>query len=282
MKKNFEKRFPGESRHKFELLRIRTGLSLLELLVVVAIVGILIALVFPAFRKVTDSAKSAACVSNLRELGKAFMIYQAENQHFIPGDDTAYGNPENITWLSALAKYCDIRELSLCPAAPAPGDSSFDNADGNKWGGCNHAWALGAGSWLRPQNGPDHASYTMNMWARKDFMSHSIVENEHVSLGSSRVEGASKIPLIMDGRWEGIWPLHEDPLPPANSLKGKSKEIAIDGANWRRVDNVAMLRHGNGINICFFDGSVRRIEANDLWTLTWNKDYQDRGRQELH
>ncbi len=262
--------------------RTGRGFTLMELLITVAVIGVLAVLIIPAAGRAMDSAKSAACVGNLRSLGAAIATYQSENQYIIPGDDAGFSNPQNITWLSALSSYCDIKSVSTCPSARNPGDDSLDNGGGNKWGSFDHAWKLGAGSWMMPQGGPDHASYTLNMWARRDFMSNSIVESERASLGSTRVDNASRIPLIMDGRWEGIWPVDSDPLPAPGALKGKNKELDINGSTWRMVDNVAMLRHGPGINICFLDGSVRNVDVNDLWTLKWNKNYEDRGTVKLH
>jgi len=260
--------------------RTRSGaFTLIELLVVVAVIALLISLLMPVVSRAVDVSRSTRCVSNLRQLGAALMVYQADNQHLIPGDDAAFAIPENITWIAALKKYCDIDSLRSCPSAPRPGDASFNNSGGNKWGGVNHAWSLGPGSWMLPPNDPGYSSYGLNLWVRKGF-NEAAADIYRASLGSTRVDDASKIPLIMDARWESIWPVSEDPIPAAGSLRGR-KEIPISDGNWRLADNLAMLRHGTGVNICFLDGSVRHVDVNDLWTLKWNKFYEDRGRQNL-
>ena len=38
-------------------------------------------------------------------------------------------------------------------------------------------------------------------------------------------------------------------------------------------DRIAMLRHGKGIQLVFFDGSSRPVKARRLWSLYWNKEF---------
>ena len=49
----------------------RTGFTLVELIVAIAVVGILAALLFPALERSRDAARTAACASNLRQLEAA-------------------------------------------------------------------------------------------------------------------------------------------------------------------------------------------------------------------
>ena len=61
----------------------KQAFSLIELLVVIAIVAILAALLLPAVHQTKESAKSAACKSNLRQQGIALQIY-ADDHGFYP------------------------------------------------------------------------------------------------------------------------------------------------------------------------------------------------------
>ncbi len=270
-------RWPRAIRERPFVLSAPPGaFTLVETLIVVAAIGLLAALLVPSAHRSLDKSKSAACVVKLRTLGTAMLSYEADNHHFIPGDDAAFGNPDNLTWLSALRDYCDLDAVRSCPAAPHPGGNDLKNADGNKWGSHRHAWALNEGSWLKTPGDAGYSSYGLNMWTRRSFMDNATMERERASLGSSRVDDISKIPMMMDARWEGLWPVDTDPVPPAGSMKDR-KEIPMNGANWRMVDNLAMRRHGNGVNICFMDGSVRFVPINELWTLKWNRNYEPPG-----
>jgi general secretion pathway protein G len=69
------------------------GFTLIELLTVIAIIGILAAIIIPTVGKVRDSAKKAQCVSNLKQIGMCIGLYLNENKNMMPysADDTSTG-----------------------------------------------------------------------------------------------------------------------------------------------------------------------------------------------
>lgn len=60
------------------------GMTLAELLTVLAVIGILAAILIPVTSRARDSAKVAACQSNLRELGTAVYLFAADHDDHTP------------------------------------------------------------------------------------------------------------------------------------------------------------------------------------------------------
>lgn len=63
---------------------LRTGLTLVELLVTVAIIGLLIALLFPAVQAARETARRALCNNNLRQIGTALLSYANMKTEMLP------------------------------------------------------------------------------------------------------------------------------------------------------------------------------------------------------
>ncbi|MSU46393.1 MAG: type II secretion system protein [Lacunisphaera sp.] len=91
---------------------VSPGFTLIELLTVIAIIGILAALIFPTVGKVRETAQRAVDASNLREIVKAATIYAADNNDRLP-DPAAIlaqvpppvtGGPGPFLWAGVLAQ----------------------------------------------------------------------------------------------------------------------------------------------------------------------------------
>jgi prepilin-type N-terminal cleavage/methylation domain-containing protein/prepilin-type processing-associated H-X9-DG protein len=85
---------------------IRAGFTLIELLTVIAIIGILAAILIPVVGSVRESARTAQATSNVRQIGSAKYIYVTENNGFMPSDmfGSSTGNPN---WMLALWRIVD-------------------------------------------------------------------------------------------------------------------------------------------------------------------------------
>ncbi|MBV9468461.1 MAG: prepilin-type N-terminal cleavage/methylation domain-containing protein, partial [Abitibacteriaceae bacterium] len=66
----------------------RSGFTLVELLVVIAIIAILAAILFPVFATAREKARSTACLSNMKQMGTATMMYVQDNDSTYPAWDT--------------------------------------------------------------------------------------------------------------------------------------------------------------------------------------------------
>jgi len=64
------------------------GFTLIEMLVVAAIISILAGILFPVFSTAREKGRQAVCASNERQIGLAFEQYVQDNDELMPGDIT--------------------------------------------------------------------------------------------------------------------------------------------------------------------------------------------------
>jgi prepilin-type N-terminal cleavage/methylation domain-containing protein len=97
------------------LPRLNSAFTLIELLTVIAIIGILAAIIIPTVGKVRQSAKSAQCLSNLRQIGMAFNLYPVDNKGRFPRaglNPRPIGSGSEVPWYVAITPYIQTAALS--------------------------------------------------------------------------------------------------------------------------------------------------------------------------
>jgi general secretion pathway protein G len=72
-------------------MKNQRGFTLIELMIVVAIISILAAILIPNFTHARAQAQTAACEANLREIATAFELYYADNQQYPAGANATIG-----------------------------------------------------------------------------------------------------------------------------------------------------------------------------------------------
>jgi len=117
-------------------MRTRSGFTLVELLVVMAIAAVLMSMLLPGLDLARRKGRSAVCMGNLRQIGVAMENYQQDNQGFIPkllsraepgrpwAEDslvagvlaaTAHAQPAPAANPYSFAPYCRDSGILVCP-----------------------------------------------------------------------------------------------------------------------------------------------------------------------
>jgi prepilin-type N-terminal cleavage/methylation domain-containing protein/prepilin-type processing-associated H-X9-DG protein len=88
------------------------GFTLVELLVVITIIGMLMALLLPAVNSARESGRRLQCQNNLKQIGEAAHLFQADFNCF-PGywSPASASNSTPVTWPVSLARYLDQMNL---------------------------------------------------------------------------------------------------------------------------------------------------------------------------
>jgi len=246
-------------------MRTRRAFTLVELLVVIGIIALLIAVLLPSLIKSRKQAQSVACMSNMRQIGLALVMFQQEHQGYLPkawynsrpftkpvasdvdvnlesgsgGNDWGYRYPM-LGFDYVLVKYIKgNREVFRCPSdidGPIRGDV-FDAI---------------ANQPDDPKSDNIPASYRLNM-SNYPNKAWDTIRTSQLSKRSSQ---AIEIVEGTKGQTQGFAPWHHV----ATWETGSNGRVS---PNFK--GNVAWDRHPNGSNYVFADGHVEHLKFEDTW-----------------
>ena len=129
----------------------RRGFTLVELLVVIGIIALLISILLPSLNRARENAKQVQCLSNLRQLGMAFVMYANNNRGFYP-KSAAIGAPtadDFIYWQAGR----DFNESVIAPHLAKPLSKTYFICPSDD---VNNRRYTGSGGY--------RYSYSMNKW----------------------------------------------------------------------------------------------------------------------
>src|SRR3569833_3534234 len=97
--------------------RLHRGFSLIELLVVSAIIAILAAILFPVFAKAREAARRSTCLSNTKQLGTAILMYAGDyDEILVPPSVGTRQQADSFGWGDLIQPYAKNTGLLECPS----------------------------------------------------------------------------------------------------------------------------------------------------------------------
>ncbi len=97
--------------------------TLIELIVVLAIIAILMSMAYPMYTGISERAKATKDLSNLRQIGIATQIYMNDSDGVLPGSITP-----PTTWMSQLLKYTSVWGIFQSPFDKRPRSEAGNDA----------------------------------------------------------------------------------------------------------------------------------------------------------
>ena len=105
----------------------RAGFTLIELRVVIAIIAILAAILFPVFAKAREKARQTSCLSNMKQMGLAMLMYMDDYDERFCKVTCSAGT--NYKWFEPIDPYIRNKQILFCPSLRGQSTSGTPKTD---------------------------------------------------------------------------------------------------------------------------------------------------------
>ena len=242
--------------------RTHKGFTLIELLVVIAIIAILASILFPVFARARENARRASCMSNVKQLSLAVLMYLQDYDDTYPtvlvrtpnltSDQYPGGkwtNGNTLYWPQTLYPYHKSLQVFFCPSGIMVGQYP---SSGN----------YGANSLIFNDDQTNPASTTVVRMA-------------------SVVAPASTYMLMDSGTYRIYVSDAADPRGNYSYTPGIGKVMGKECSDTRNSVTIPDVscedfksgRHFGGVNVGFADGHVKWLKTEVVHNQAIRSDY---------
>lgn len=217
-------------------MKTRRGFTLVEMLVVLAIIGILAALLLPTIARAKQKAQQTQCLSQTKQLALALQMYTQDNHDCLPWPN----------WGNRFPGWLYTPENNEPPEPSDPAEAVYEG--GSLW-----QYVKEVKVYWCPLDRTNTPYFPERAEKLSSYIMNGGTMGYYVHPPASRTHRLAEMNPGAFATWE---PSDNPPFDPA--------QVFNDGASYPIEDEGPSQRHGTGCNVSSFDGHAQLLKTSEF------------------